>query len=375
MTTAPFDPSVALLVTDAHEQVVSASAVLLDGAGDVLPLDLLPGSVLERDETRSPRVTAQLTCAVPDQATIDQLDPRAGVRVRIDAGYRLSSGAFDIHQVADLGLIRRTVRRPDNVLTLDLSSDEARIVESGGWFPLVNARPTLTTYQSGPWWIQWQLQGVVPGLRVVNADPSTDPVELPDTFPDRWDMIADVADQLDADVYDPGDRTFYITPRTYATAVPSARLSVGALGTITRSAASLDRQDWANWVGINYLWTGADGTPHQQIGSAMVTSGPLRVDGPAGWRTYLLTRHDHPTTAAQANRSAATLLRRLLSRSRSLDLDAVAMWWLSPGATVTVQLPTGGQERHIVSSVRFDLARHTMAVTTRLPDTANVIGE
>ncbi|ARU53514.1 hypothetical protein CBR64_20880 [Cellulosimicrobium cellulans] len=73
-------------------------------------------------------------------------------------------------------------------------------------------------------------------------------------------------------------------------------------------------------------------------------------------------------SSLKASAVAAARVRRTISRGRQMSVEAAAAaYWLRPGHTITVQLPTGPQERHLVSSVTFDLPSGTMHVRTRVP--------
>ena len=121
---------------------------------------------------------------------------------------------------------------------------------------------------------------------------------------------------------------------------------------------------------VRSQWRDGTGTDRTVIASAWATTGEHAV-GAVGWRWQVFERTS-PTTQAAANAAARVLLGRALSRGRSLSVTAVAAYWLRPGHTVTVQLPTGDQERHLVSRVDFDIPAGLMTVRTRRPVTADV---
>lgn len=361
--TDPFVSGIEKVASAAHRQVFRATAV--SGATRI-DLDVETYR-LGWDERRAPRVGASLICKVPDdQATIDLLDPRTGCRVEITAGYVLPGGVENAFKIADLGLRRRQVGRPDNRMTLTLASDEALAIDgspaygfniSGGSTPL--AMQALLN------------SAMTPDPAVVITHPDNAATTVNDVQ-DRWATVDDLADVIGADVYDNGLRTFYITPRPTVASLSAATLKVGTGGTITGSDAVLDRDDWANYVSLRYRWRNAAGVDQQVIGTATVASGPF-APATTGLKIYTEDRNV-PASVGSANAAAKAVLARFLSRSRSYTLSAVSYWWLRPGMTVTVQLPTGNQERHLVASVEFT-DDGSMTVTTRLPDNASVIGE
>lgn len=374
MSTAPFDPSVEQLITQPHEQGIRAVAVLSGGVE--LPLDVVDYE-LSFDERRTPYVQGSIDVPVPtDQATLDQLDPRLLIRVRLFVYYRLASGVVDEHQIAYLqARRRRLVRSDDNraILTLDLVSSEAAFIDA------------LTPNYSNPeaTWTSTSLKNAVGTLVtdafagtpmagvVVNGPTIAEAITLP-IAPHPWDAISDAADALDFDIYDPGMFAEWIVePRVTAVGVPSLTLDVGANGTIVSSETGVTRDDWANWVVISYDWTDNAGVRQFEGGSAHVTGGPYTT-ALVGYK-FLQENRMMPGSASQGTRAAKAILARMLSRSRSYTLTAVPAWWVRPRQTTALTLPLGSQERHIISSVSFGPG--TMRLTTRLPDTASVIGE
>lgn len=366
MSPSPYTDAVAGLISQSHRQVFRAQAVVPNvGTITLLPVD----GALRFDENVAPRAQLDATFVVPgDTTTVEALDPRNGARVECRAGYVLPGGAEDVALVGDLGMRTRTVRRPDNTMRLTAHSDEALVIDNG---PVVAGSVTAST---APLAIQALLN------QALEPDPGSVTISHPDNtatsvvdISDRWTALDDLADSIGADVFDNGLRQWSIVSRPVTASESVLILAIGAGGLLTESEAELGRNDWANTVQIIYRWRTAGGTDSQIVGTAVVSGGPY-VPAAAGTRTITL-RRETPTTQAKANAAAKAVLARMLSRSRSYTLSAPSAWWLRPGHTVTVQLPTGDQERHLVSAVAFSLRDHRMTVQTRLPDAASVIGE
>jgi len=375
MTTAPFHPSVEQLISQPHEQGIRAVAVL--GTGAELPLDIVDYEI-SFDERRTPYVQGTIDVPVPsDQATLDALDPRTLIRVKVFVWYRLPSGVVDEHQLLYLQARRRRLTRSDDnraVLTLDLTSSEAAFIDALTPSPLSSEDATWTasTLKNAVGSLLSDAFTGTPMAGVIANGPTIGgSVELP-LVPHPWDAVSDAADALDFDVYDPGMFVeWLVEPRVLVTGQPSLTLSVGANGTIMTSETGVSRDDWANWVAVTYEWTTSAGARGTAGGFANVTGGPY-TPASAGYK--ILTDHRLMYgTNAQATRASRTILQRMLARSRSYSLSAVPAWWLRPRQTVALTLPLGSQERHLVSSVSFSPG--TMRLTTRLPDTASVIGE
>jgi len=374
MTTAPFDPAVEQLVAQPHEQTVRVTATAPDGT--LIALDVID-YVLDFTERRAPRVSLSLTCPVPDPATLDKLDPRTYVVVRFYAGYRLPSGALDEHLVAKLHLRDRHVNRPANTLTLTAAGQELLIIDQSKFPP--EEAGTAQTWPAGV--VDWVKTYIGTFL---STGPAANPtwsvgVNL-DRAPfaygqpaDWWDTMWDAAQANGFDVFDDGLGVWHIDPLPDVSADVAHDLRVGSGGTLLDTAAGLDRDDWANLVQLRYHYfdtSSGSNVDAYTYGRAQVTAGPYR-EATAGLKALWEDREGRPSQV-QADAAAGALLTRLLSRSRSLALEAVAAWWLRPGDTVTVQLPTGAQERHIVAGLVFRTGG-TMRVVTRLPDTVSTI--
>lgn len=363
-----FSDDIAAIVSQPHGQTFSAVAILADATR--VNLDVEAGTV-GWDETRAPRVGTNLTCKIPDDIDVlTAIDPRLGVRLELTAGYVRPGGSKESAVIANLGLRKRNVRRNENEssMILEASSDEALVID--------NSEVYGGTVSGSS--VPLAMQALV--NQALNPDPTSFTITHTDKtatsevdIADRWQTIDDLADQIEADIYDDGLRNWYITPRPVKASTSVAALKVGENGTILDSDSMLERDNWANQVKLRYKWTDASNVDHTVIGTATAT-GTFAPSATIPTRLFTQDR-ESPTTTTKANQSAAALLKRYLARGRSYALTSVAMWWVRPGDTVTVQLPTGDQERHLVASVSFNPRDFTMNVVTRLPDGISVIGE
>lgn len=374
MTTAPFHPSVAQLLPQTHDQTLRAIAV--PPGHDPIPLAVDDYSI-RWDENRSPRVHATLVCAVPEDAAIlDLLDPRSIVRIQVLVRYRLPDGTYDEHQVADLHLRTRRVKRPENVMTLTCASDEALLIDAAPAAPYYEG---VLLHDSCVAYITQTIEQLAASTPIaaptVEVSTGPGPAFTCDAFPtDFWGCIIDAADALDASLYDNGDRVFRLAPHRYTTAESALALTVGQNGTLITSDSGVDRDQWWNSVIVMWTWlnrTSPD-TPDRIWAVSKIKAGPL-APATAGRRSFFEQRQGQ-VTAAIAERVAQTIMRRLLARARTYELEAIAAWWVRPEDTVTITLPTGNQERHLVASVTFRTGG-LMSLKTRLPDNQTVIGE
>lgn len=356
MTTAPFLTDTEDVLRSAHAQVIRARATHPSFPAPV-ELDLTDARI-DWDEKRAPRVQASLECVAPDLGTVDLLDPRAGVRVDIEAGYVRPDGTEDTHLVADLGIRRRTATEPGSTLRLELASDEARLIDAAP-----AAGYTLTDSSHADAIGQLIADGVYPAPPI-SAAVTGDPVTV-SPVTDRWSTAVDLADRLGAQVYDDGLRTWHIEPAPTLAGTPDLSITVGQAGTLTATDDTLDRDEWFNYVLLRYRWTDTAGVDQQVLGTAYVATGPYAITGPAGKRIFIDER-EIPTTQADANAAAAAVLDRQLSRGTTYRLTAIAAWWLRPGMTVAVTLPGRSVQLHLVGRVQFN-RDGTMDLSTRVP--------
>lgn len=362
MSPAPYLDDAEAILAQAHGHIVRARATTSTWSVDLDLVDDQGAVALDFDEQRAPRAQGRLLCALPaTPADLERLDPRAGVRVELDLGYRRPGGDQDVAQAVDLGLRRVAVDYAARTMTLTLAGDEALVVDAAA---VAVGKVDAASHAAG---VEGLLvQAINPAPNFVSAVPG-DTAALVDPVTDRWSTAQDLADRKECALFDDGLRTFRLEPVPTVASTPAASLTVGAGGTVLEPAADLARDEWFNYVCLRYRWRNAAGADQVVTSTAYVASGPYAISGDAGKR-ILLDDRAVPTTQAQANAAARAILGRQLSRSRSFTFTAIAAYWLRPGSTVSVTLPGGRPEAHLVSRIAFQPLAGTMTLTTRLPD-------
>lgn len=361
----PWSTDSADLITQTLTHV--ARAYITTASGDYVGLDL-EGGTLTWDETRSPRVTANLSCRVPtDQALLDRIDPRiGGTRLRVDVGYFRPDGNEDVQQIVDLGLRSRRVTRPDDIMTITAASDEALVIDAGP------TKSGTVTNASTTGAISAVINQVLTTTPVVDVGGPTGPAVSGVLFDDRWDVINDLADRIEKQVFDNGLRTWYINS-TPLLDTPALEVKVGEGGTIIGSDAGLDRDEgFYNFVWLRYEWTDGSNVDHKIDATQRIQTGPYAATT-GNYRIFKQERQV-ATTQTEADNAAAALVGRTVTRGRSFEVECISAYWLRPGHTIEVTLPLGSPEQHLVTAVTFDLRAGTMRVTTRLPDNTGTIG-
>lgn len=374
--TAPWSAEAAQLITGPHQLAVEVSATDLD-TGTTVPVEVDTCRVWW-SETSAPRCRAIVTGPVPDDlATLHLLDPRRPVRLTIAGGYRLGSGQLDVQPVATLDLRVRDVTRPANTMTLEAAGVEVRMIDAG--LPVAMSVPPGSAQslieaigQAVVTGTFYGYDGTVP-LVVDPALADVDEVDFDSTADTGtpWDQADDWADTLAADLYDQGDGVLRLGPRPAAAGVSVLQLRTGPGGNLTRSTSRLSREGWHNSVHVAYE---APGTARGSGAYGNADAGPPWAPAQVGYVTAVERRPRRRSTAT-ANAAAAAILERTVARGRSYQLSAPAALWVRPGHTVTVQLVTGAQERHLVTGTDLDLLAGVLTLTTRLPDGALPIGE
>jgi hypothetical protein len=332
-----------------------------------VPLSVKSGTVTF-DETRSPRAEARgIVCAVPDnQATLDAIDPRTGARLQLDVGYSRPDGLTDVNPFVDLVLRDRPVARPDDTMTVSGLGDESLVIDNA---PSNGGTLTGTTTVAA---IQSLIRTILPATVLANPSALAGAAVSQSPMGDKHDLLMDLSDRIEAKTFDDGLRNWSVVP-VPTLATPALALEVGANGTIVESDTTLSRDDgWYNRVFLTYDWTDASDVQHIVTAVRSITSGPYAAKV-GNVRTLELTRKI-PATQTEANAAATALVKRTVTRGRSFTVRAISAYWLRPGMTVSIDLPLGGAEEHLVSSVAFDLAAGTMSVTTRLPDGTYTVG-
>lgn len=368
MTTAPFAAGAASAIASAHRQVCRIFATHPTFTAPIaLVLDPKAGHrvTLDLDGTRAPRVTARISCALPPGVDPTLLDPRAGVRLEIHAGYVAGEIGEDVHRLFDLGLRTSGEDLRTGAIDLVATSDESLAIDAS---PAVAGSVTGTTHAQAIETLLAQVISPAPRLAatVAGAAVTVDPLT------DRWDTIADLADRLEARCFDDGTRTWRLEPTPTLAGTPDLDLAAGAGSVLLEATPTLDRDAWHNYVALTYEWRDTAGADQVVRATAYATTGPYAITGPAGRRILDVTRNV-PTTQAEANTAAGAILRRALTRGATAPISAVAAYWLRPGSTVRATLGDRPPALYLLDRVTFYPLEGRMDLDPRLPDDAPTV--
>ncbi|MCZ9883722.1 hypothetical protein [Arthrobacter sp. B2a2-09] len=370
--TAPYAADAQDRIRFSSRHVITATAYPVSGS----PFELdVEDAQVQFDESWSPRIQATLTCKVPEDKTVlESLDARKNVRVKIYAGYVWDSVTEDIQLLADLHVRSREVKRPSNRLVLRCHSDEglAQDYKRLAW----DSAPPQSNLLDV---VQYHANiAVIPGAAptVVTDFPSNFGASAvsgvtQDPGQDSWSLLSDAANRAGVQIYCTGDRKWRIAARPVISSDTALNLTTGGGGIIKESTALYSREEFNNAVCIAYKWRDVSNVDHVLYGHAYISSGPFAMSA-IGHNTYFEERNI-PATQAQADAAATAALQAMAKRGRFFSIDAISAYWVLPGMTVTATLPTGDQERLLVSSVSFNFPSGAMSLRLRQPEDLTIL--
>lgn len=369
--TGPYRDDLADLIGKSLEHRLTVTAV--PASGPQFPVPVVSASVA-LSEDWAPYQQVSLQCTVPDDlAQLDALDGRTGCRLITEAGYTLPDRTEDVHLLSDVMLTDRDVDRPADTMDLTGYSDELRAQDrlirvgsstlAGNGLEEIIAPLANTAMDPGD-------ASLVVDLPAPNYKASLVNGAIAEAGDNFWSLMEDLVTSAEARLYVDEYREWVLTVPARNAGTPAHHLTVGEHGTIITSKATLGRTGWYNDVVLDYQWKTAAGDDKRIIGRASVTGGTFAV-GAVGYRSSY-QRRDTGTTQARANAAAASMVRNLVTRGRGITLTAISAYWLRPGDTITITLPTGDTEAHFVKSVTFNFPAGTMTITTRQPNNVTI---
>lgn len=346
-------------------------------AGASTPTPLLADRLeVEFDEGWTPQITLDATVPAAE-VTFDELDPRPGLSIDVEAGYVLPGGIEDRYP---LGTLRGHISRANEQAgTIDLRafSEEIRTQER----PMHNSRlsdmPTTGVREA----VQYLIGYSMPERSVPPALTGTLPAGYrPDVLTEIkpvagqpvWTLLEEILAASETRLYvDSFGQWIIGTTPSEAAAVPSHVLADGVAGTVITRAYEHSRDEFSNYVLRVHRWRDDAGNDREVVGAARIESGPLSIwsAGIAG-RVYESTV---PTSQGNATSGARAMLRKAATMGGGHEITAIAAYWLRPGDTVHIVREGKPTEAHLVAKIRFDLLAGSMALTTRKPLNAYTI--
>ena len=350
MTTAPYLPESAAMVTGSHEQRVTLE--LTDGT-TTWAAPLLAGDITLAEDW-SPR--AQFSAVIPNTftpETLASIDPRTGTaRATVTAGYVHPDGTVDMHPLFTGHLRERVAKRPGNEVQIQADSDEA-LTQDAAWMATDQFKSFAGVTEALEYFASYATGAAVTITSSVGAGYRPD---LTSSIPVKaggsvWEFMSDLALAANIRLFVDSTGAWQIT----AKATAADEDNINNL-TVSDSEDVLSRNGYYSAAVLKYEWTDALGNDHTVIGRYGTLPG----------KVYYLEL-DTATTQAAADTAAQDAIRNLSTRGDSFVCTSVAAYWLRPGDTVRVSLANGTDVLHIVRQVVFHLTNSTMTVTTREP--------
>jgi hypothetical protein len=179
----------------------------------------------------------------------------------------------------------------------------------------------------------------------------------------RGDALSQLEQSYGAETYfdAAGDFVFAAKPSGDSDAVWA--IDSGQTGVLIDAGESLDRTGIYNGVLVRGQGD-ADQPPVYALAVHDDPSSPVRWGGPFG-RVALVADQTTVTTETEAAAAARSLLALRLKQTRSLALTSAPNPALEAGDTITVRLPDGRQERHLIDAVTIDLGAGAQQILTR----------
>jgi len=333
-------------------------------------------------EDYSPRASGSLSCAGElTAAQLEALDPRgAGVAVNVYAGYVTPGKAPDVQRLAALRLLDRGRRQPGDVLELVLASAEASTHEVK-WAQPALVRSWPGVLQAVTWLVSYAAGTTVTVRSQIGLGYRPDLTAAVALTPglSMWDAAAALAASAALQLYVDSAGEWRLEPLPSVAGDTAAYLVPGAGSPVHKADDVLTRNGYFEAAVITFKWDDASG-PRETVGIWTPPARPSGIgDGTndagtlagAGYRTFT-TERPGPMSQSSANEAARLAVLNLSTRGNSYVIEAVAHYWLRPGATVQILAAGGAVLRHLVKTVSFNLAGGSMTVTTREP---NNLGE
>lgn len=374
--TGPFSPRISEALEGSIRHEVTVFAV--PRTGPPFPLDITrAGLSVTFAEDWSPYAQVTASAVIPEsQEYLDALDPRLNCRLRVDAGYTFPDDVQEVFSLADVGLRKRPVARPAGTMALTADSAEFRTQDRRIMYS--PTPPKTGVNQAARWLLGFAFENEPYTLVSSFADGygasalADWGMDIGDDF---WTALADMASRAGVRIFCDESKVWRIVPRADGAGPVRHAVATGqGVGTITATNAELSREDWFNAAVMRYRWTDATNTARAITGTATANSGPY-TPALVGRRVYL-EDVDKPVSQATADAVAATRVKSLITRGRTLSFTAVAAYWLRPGHTIQVTLPTGSPELAIIRSITFRPLDGLMDITTRQPsNTTTKTGE
>jgi hypothetical protein len=310
------------------------------------------------DEARAPYVDASITCAAPDGATLQTIDPRIGQRVVVQLDDRASLfGKPSETRRFDLFLTSRQFGIAGGELQLALSSDESVLIDRG--LLLNNVKDWGAT--SARALVGKVLSSLGYYLAAGTDDAIIDPLSaVQSPGQSYWDFLDGTLQGANLRLWCDELRVWRLDDKSK---IAPGQLSLAYGGTITglNDGIGLD-ESYADAIVVKYSY-------ETDAGNAETAYEAFPPGATDVQRVAVIPFSSRPGVDGAARR----LLRRLQGRGRVLSTEAVSRFLVTPTQSFLATLPDGAPvQTGLVSAVTWSFPADRMTVRSReLTDTAS----
>lgn len=342
-------------------------------------------STFTLDDTWSPYGQATLRCVIP--ADLDSIDPREGLRVELRAeqafglptaagdyapggsiaawtaafggsipainaayfrGFNSSGLRDSTTRRASLSLRKREIDWRDQVVTLELATDEA-LLQTYALVATEIYKPGITSVRG----LVINVLALIGAFLEPGSDDGTIDPDASDWVPgvSAWDYLAPLVQTAGLRLYCDELRRWYLVDDT---TIIDGLLQLSDASTITADRDSIDLDgDWYDAVVITYEWIDNLGVTQQAWDTAADTTLPQNV---------LSVTYKRPYPGPGA---AARVLSRALGRGRVQAVRAISDYRATPSQAVSITVAGDDTQVGYLSSVQWAWPAAEMSVSSR----------
>lgn len=265
-------------------------------------------------------------------------------------------GVYRVEEVSQAGL--RPGRASIDGLSLESQVQDERFHE-----------PRSLAIGTGQYWATKLIKEVLPEIGISWRLGSSMTPQLVEER-DRWGLIdgrsqdPSIAKSLGGRVFCDSRGSFVAAPVPTLEDEPVWSLTAGDAGTLIEPQQTLSRDKVYNQV----VASGASESGKPPVGPAVASDddpvSPTYYKGPFG-AVPLFYTSKLLTTYPQCQMAALSLLAPRLGLKQTVSVSSIVNYAIEPDDVITVTMPDGHDENHIVDSVNYSLTGGTMSMQTR----------
>lgn len=265
-------------------------------------------------------------------------------------------GVYRVEEVSQAGL--RPGRASIDGLSLESQVQDERFHE-----------PRSLAIGTGQYWATTLIKEVLPEIGISWRLGSSLTPQLVEER-DRWGLIdgrsqdPSIAKSLGGRVFCDSRGSFVAAPVPTLENEPVWSLTAGDAGTLIEPQQTLSRDRVYNQV----VASGASESGQPPVGPAVASDddpvSPTYYKGPFG-AVPLFYTSKLLTTYPQCQMAALSLLAPRLGLKQTVSVSSIVNYAIEPDDVISVTMPNGEEDRHIVDSVNYSLTGGTMSMQTR----------